>query len=69
MVYVGADVGPFVVLCVGADVGAYVVLCVGADFGVYVVFCVVLLIFSTGGQAIRSSKTSGASEHVGFLPR
>ena len=64
--YIIADVGPFVVVYVGADVGPYVVLCVGADFGVYVVLYVALLIFSTGGQAF---KASGASEHVGFLPR
>ncbi|MGN8697659.1 hypothetical protein ACTNE3_11585 [Bacillota bacterium HCP3S3_F1_1] len=69
VVYVRADVGPYVALCVGADFGPYVVLCVGADVGVYAVLYVVLLIFSTGGQTIRSSKPSGASEHVGFLPR
>ena len=69
VVYVGADFGPYVVVYVRADVGPYVALCVGADFGVYAVLYVVLLIFSTGGQTIRSSKPSGASEHVGFLPR
>ena len=69
VVYVGADFGPYVVVYVRADVGPYVALCVGADVGVYAVLYVVLLIFSTGGQTIRSSKPSGASEHVGFLPR
>ena len=69
VVYVGADFGPYVVFYVRADVGPYVALCVGADVGVYAVLYVVLLIFSTGGQTIRSSKPSGASEHVGFLPR
>ena len=63
------DVLVDVVFYIVADVGPYVVVYVGADVGVYAVLYVVLLIFSTGGQTIRSSKPSGASEHVGFLPR
>ena len=64
--YVGADVGAYVVVYVGADVGAYVVVYVSVDVGACAVVYVVLLIFSMGGQAF---KASGASEHVGFLPR
>lgn len=64
--YIVADVGPYVVVYVGADVGAYVVVYVSVDVGACAVVYVVLLIFPMGGQAFRSS---GASEHVGFLPR
>lgn len=64
--YIVADFGPYVVVYVGADVGANVVVYVSVDVGACAVFYVVLLIFSTGGQAF---KASGAFEHVGFLPR
>lgn len=52
-----------------ADVGPYVVLCVGANVGVYVVLYVAPAHLLDGKASIQIIKASGASEHVGFLPR
>ena len=64
--YIVADVRPYVVF--------YVVFCVGADVGAYVVVLYVVSYVSPrhlpdGRASIQIIKASGASEHVGFLPR
>ena len=52
-----------------ADVGPYVVLYVGADLGPYVVPYAAPSHLLDGKASIQIIKASGASEHVGFLPR
>lgn len=63
--YIIADVGPYVTLCVGADFEPYVVVYVGP----YVVLYVIPAHLLDGKASIQIIKASGASEHVGFLPR
>lgn len=63
------DVLVNVVFYIIADVGPYVALYIDTDVGVYVVFCVVPAHLLNGKASIQIIKASGASEHVGFLPR